>query len=446
MSLAAVGHERKLVQMTRRVLGLITLLAACGGKSETPQEAAPPVIIDAAIDAPFEPPACANPRAGSTITFREIGRVFPTGAVLATSPPGDPRLFVVEQHGGVRILNNEVLLPDPFIDLSQDAGGPVIGGDGGGDEKGLLGLAFHPSYATNGQLFLFYTSTRGGNFHNFLVRCTQSAANPDRSDPASCVEVLAFRDPYSNHQGGMMEFGPDGYLYLGLGDGGGGGDPFGYAQDPNSLLGKMLRIDVDRKDAGKEYAIPSDNPYATGGGLPEIYMRGLRNPWRWSFDRVTGDMWMGDVGQQLVEELNVLRPSEQKGANLGWSIYEGNLCCVTTPYRCERAAPDAQCSPAGFTFPKDSRIPAGGDLGWRSIIAGEVYRGSCFPDLVGWHLYTDWNQRDMIKARLRPDGSLEVVDLPSKAPGNPSSLHGDSRGELYMTNTVGFVFRLEAGP
>ncbi|MDB4963264.1 MAG: h16 [Myxococcales bacterium] len=425
------------------------VLAACGGSKEQPKEAGPgdDAAAEAGVDAPFEPPACAHASAGSTISYREIGRVSITGAVLATSPPGDPRLFVVEQIGGIRLFKDEVLQPTPFIDLSQDAGGPVIGGDGGGDEKGLLGLAFHPNYAANRLFYLFYTSTRSGAFHNFLVRCEASVANPDVANPSSCVEMLAFRDPYSNHQGGMLAFGPDGFLYLGLGDGGGGGDPFGYAQDLTSLLGKMLRIDVDHKDPGKEYGIPTDNPYATGGGLPEIYMRGLRNPWRWTFDRVTGDMWIADVGQQIVEEVNVLRPSEQRNANLGWSIFEGDQCCVTTPYRCQVSAPADQCPPpAGFVFPKDNRRREIGDLGWQAIIGGEVYRGSCFPDLVGWYLYSDWNQMDLAKARLKSDGTLEIVDLPGKLPGHPASIHGDSRGELYLTTSEGYVYRIEARP
>jgi glucose/arabinose dehydrogenase len=426
---------------------VVVLLAGCGNSKRAQKDGAPPddaVVGDVGhtIDAAwFEPPPCPDARAGSTISFREIGRVDVTGAVLATSPPKDPRLFVVERKGAVRLFKNEVLETAPFIDLSQDAGGPVIGALGDGDERGLLGLAFDPDYATTGHFFVYYTGAKNGDLYDFLVRCTASPTNPDSAPRSSCVEMIAFRDPYSNHNGGMLEFGPDGFLYVSTGDGGGGGDPFGYSQDLMSFHGKMLRLDIKGRDAGKEYAGPADNPFI-GMGLPEIYMRGLRNPWRWSFDRVTLDMWIGEVGSNLAEELDVLRRSEQRGANLGWSVYEGNSCCATTPFHCASAVEDSMCDPTGFTFPKFTKT--GG--GWRAIIAGEVYRGSCFPDLVGWHYFTDWSQRDLVKARLLADGTLEVVPLPIQVPNNPSSIHSDSRGELYVTTVQGFIYRLEAGP
>lgn len=431
----------------RRFL-FVLCVAACGDNSNKPRDAdisEPEMPGEASVDASLYPECATPPVSGTTISFREIGRVAITGAVLATAPPGDDRLFVVEQQGRIRIFKNEQLQPTPFLDLSTDNGGPVIGGEGGGDEKGMLGLAFHPNYATNGFFFVYYTSSRGGNFQDIVVRCQVSATDPDLASP-TCVDVLVYRDPYTNHQGGMLEFGPDGYLYLGTGDGGGGGDPFGYAQDPMALHGKMLRLDVDNKLPGKEYGIPADNPYASGGGAPEVYMRGLRNPWRWSFDRATGDMWIGDVGQQLVEELDVLRPAQQNGANLGWSVYEGNECCETTPYRCVTPAPAANCPTASFTFPKDSRHPGPNETGWRAIIAGVTYRGSCYPDLYGWHIYTDWFQRDVIRARLLPNDDLEIIDSTIKVPGNPSSIHNDARGELYLTNTDGYVYKVEAGP
>lgn len=419
-------------------------VAACGDSSSKPRDAdvSEPGPSEAGVDAALYPECATPPVSGTNVSFREVGRVAPTGAVLVTAPPGDERLFVVEQQGRILILKNEQLQPTPFLDLSN---GPVIGGEGGGDEKGLLGLAFHPSYANNGLFFIYYTTSRAGTFHDVVVRCQVSDTDPDVASP-TCVDVLAYRDPYTNHQGGMLEFGPDGYLYLGTGDGGGGGDPFGYAQDPMSFHGKMLRIDVDNKISGQEYGIPADNPYASGGGAPEVYMRGLRNPWRWSFDRATGDMWIGDVGQQIVEELDVLRPSEQNGANLGWSVFEGNECCETTPYRCVMPAPAANCDPTNFTFPKDTRQPGPNETGWRAIIAGVTYRGSCFPDLYGWHLYTDWFERELIRARLQPNNELEIVDTGIDVPGNPSSIYHDARGELYLTNTDGYIYRIEASP
>jgi glucose/arabinose dehydrogenase len=358
--------------------------------------------------------------------MRKIGTVA-GAALLATAPPNDPRLFVIEQRGAIRIFTSEQLLPQPFLDLSADAGGPVLAGG----EQGLLGLAFHPRYAQNGQFFVFYTTRRPtGVLRDVLARCEVSA-DPDRSDPASCVELFGIVDFASNHNGGMIEFGRDGYLYVGTGDGGGAGDPNRTSQSPTSLLGKMLRLDVDNRAPGMEYGIPPTNPFAAGGGLPEIYMLGLRNPWRWSFDRKTGDLWIADVGQGAIEELTVLRPAQQRGANLGWSTYEGRNCF------------HPPCSEEGLVFPQDARRHQDG---WESITGGQVYRGTCFPDLVGWHFYGDYAGGKYAKARLLPDDTLEIVDLPGPLPSSPASLHEDARGELFLTTTSGDVYRLEAGP
>jgi len=384
-------------------------------------------IVDAFVFAP-----CENPVSGSNITFRKINEV-PNNlgdiATLAVSPPLDAhRLFVLRKDGVIRLFKDEVLQPAPFLDLRPEAGGPVTSLN----EQGLLGLVFHPQFPTNGRFFVYYTTglATAGTLRDVLVRCTVEPT-ADVADPAACVEVLSVQDPAVNHNGGMMEFGKDGYLYLGMGDGGGNNN-LGRSQDHNLLLGKMLRIDVDTKAPGKEYSIPADNPFAAGGGLPEIYMLGLRNPWRWSFDRATGDMWIGDVGAAAVEELDVLSPSEQRGANLGWSIWEGSVC-HTPP-----------CDAAGFTFPKNERERLA--TGWQAIIGGQVYRGTCFPDLVGWYIYADNVKNQYAKARLLPDRTLEVVDLVGKFVARPVSLHEDARGELYLTDVSGFVYHLEVTP
>jgi glucose/arabinose dehydrogenase len=349
-------------------------------------------------------------------------------AILATSPPADPRLFVIEQTGVVHIFKDEVLQPTPFIDRT----GPVTGGNGNGDETGMLGLAFHPHYASNGQFFLFYYTTQGGQ-RNVVERCTVMAGDPDRGDPASCVDVISVPDFAGNHNGGMIEFGSDGFLYIGTGDGGNANDPQRTGQDLNNLLGKILRVDVDNKASGKEYGIPSTNPYASGGGAPEVFISGLRNPWRWSFDRGTGDMWIGDVGQNALEEMTVLKAGEQAGKNLGWSRYEGRACFGNYP--CAVSDTDV--------MPQDQRTHASG---WASIITGQTYRGTCFPGLVGYHHYTDYEARELIRSRLMANGTLEITDLGVLVPGQPSSLHADARGEQYLTNTAGGVYRLEAGP
>ncbi|MGE0550425.1 MAG: sorbosone dehydrogenase family protein [Kofleriaceae bacterium] len=430
----------------RHVLGVLLALAACSNNKKQPGDGSVGDAVpgDVAADAQnceaLQPlPACAAPVSGSTMSAREIGRV--TGAaLLATSPPDDPRLFVLERSGRIRIFENEMLVATPFIDLSESLAA--------GDERGLLGLAFHPNYHCNRQFFVFYTTTNA----NVLARCTVSAGNPNIADP-TCTTVLSIPDFAANHNGGMIEFGADGYLYIGTGDGGDFGDPHRNGQSINdgspradsvALLGKILRIDVDNRAQGKEYGIPADNPFANGGGRPEIFVIGLRNPWRWSFDRGTGDMWIGDVGQGELEELNVLKAGEQAGKNLGWSKFEGDSCCETQADKCTEFPPYQGCDTTGLTAPNHTRTD---NAGWLAIIGGQVYRGTCYPDIVGWHFYSDYNAGGLYKARLMQDGQLEIEDL--TVPGFPtklSSIHADARGELYITTTTGYVYHLEAGP
>ncbi|MDX2088490.1 MAG: PQQ-dependent sugar dehydrogenase [Kofleriaceae bacterium] len=394
----------------------LVVAAACGG--------------DDSAGIPTLPP-CTTPVAGENVMLREIARLG-DAAVLATAPPGDPRLFVVERGGIIRIIESGVVRPTPFIDLSDVL---IAGG-----EQGLLGLAFHPRYNTTGQFFVFYTT----NNANVVARCQVSVADPNVADP-TCTTILSVPDFAGNHNGGMIEFGSDGYLWIGTGDGGGGGDPQRTAQNTSNLLGKILRIDVSTKAAGKEYGIPADNPFVAGGGAPEVYILGLRNPWRWSFDRMTNDLWIGDVGQGRIEEMTVLRPAQQKGANLGWSIYEGMGCCDTQDDNCSQGGTQAPCDPANLIFPQDSRTH--GD-GWISIIAGQTYRGTCYPDLTGWHFYTDHASANagLVKARLRSDNTLEIVDLPVTMPNGTASIHADARGELYLTTIDGGVYEIGVEP
>ncbi|MCX5742716.1 MAG: PQQ-dependent sugar dehydrogenase [Proteobacteria bacterium] len=402
--------------MRRLLLASVSLVAAC---NDTPP---PKVLIG----------NCAT-TAGSTVVARRVaygcgqdGAAAPNcingGATLATSPPGDLRLFVLEQNGVIRILDREALLPTPFLDVSD----VIIAGG----EQGLLGLAFHPSYATNREFFISYTVAKGGAYADVVARYHASATDPNKAEPTGEI-VLSIDDAYSNHNGGMIEFGSDGLLYLGTGDGGSANDPQGNGQNPTALLGKLLRLDVDHPADGKPYGIPAGNPYQAGGGAPEVFLSGVRNPWRWSFDRATGDLWIGDVGQGEIEEVDVLTPTEQPGANLGWNMYEGTSC-----FR-------PPCDPAGKTMPRDQRTHADG---WTAIIGGQVYRGACYPDLVGWYFYTDNGHGGLAKARRQPDGSLEIVDLPGAFPSSPSSIHADAAGELYETDTRGNVFHLEATP
>jgi glucose/arabinose dehydrogenase len=406
--------------MRTMALGLV-ICAACGGGKEA---------VDAAT---VRLPGCDTPIAGTTLSLRMAGTVD-DAAMIVVSPPLDPRRFVVERAGAIRIYENDMLLGAPFLDVSNQI---VAGG-----EQGLLGLAFHPHYATNGQFFIFYTERSA----DVVARCTVSA-DKNVANPA-CTKILSIPDFAGNHNGGMMEFGKDGFLYIGTGDGGGAGDPQRTAQDTNRLLGKILRLDVDGRDTGKEYASPPTNPYAAGGGAPEVFILGLRNPWRWSFDKDTGDLWIGDVGQGQYEELTVLKSGEQLGKNLGWSIYEGTSCCMTQGDLCRQSGTQAACNASGLVMPQDQHTH---DDGWISIIAGEVYRGSCYTDMVGWHFYTDHASQNagLWKARLKSDGSLETVDTGLSLPNGVASIHADSRGELFLTTiTTGSnnIYHVEAGP
>jgi glucose/arabinose dehydrogenase len=433
------------MRTTTLVAGVgLGLAAGCGNVAKDKPKDAPAIDaqeIDAPVDAPVLP-ACATPVSGTKITMRQLSGGVAGGAMLATSPPGDPRLFVIEQRGAIRIYQNETLLAAPFLDLSADAQGPVAAGG----ELGLLGLAFHPQYAANRTFFIFYTRMQADDmatrYRDVLARCTANATDPNKADPLTCTDVLVIKDFAANHNGGMIEFGKDGFLYIGTGDGGNSNDPFNNGQalndgTPNAatvaLLGKMLRIDVDTKAGGKEYGIPADNPYAAGGGAPEIFMLGLRNPWRWSFDRLTGDMWIADVGQNVFEELNAVPAAQLKGKNFGWSMFEAEACFKTNP----------PCDTTNKFFPQDIRNH---NTGWRAIIGGQVYRGTCYPDIVGTYFYTDNSAVGLIQAVLQPNGTLAVAPVPGTFPRGAASLHEDARGELYLTTTAGTVYHLEAGP
>jgi glucose/arabinose dehydrogenase len=387
-----------------------------GGDSGGPTVDAPPVM------------ACTATR-GTTMSTRMIGRVSGP-AILATSPPSDGRLFVIEQQGRIRIFTNEQLATTPFLDITQL---PNLANTG---EQGLLGLAFHPDYAHNNLFYIWYTTGAcpGSTCKNILARYTASATDLNKADPSSAQIVLSIDDFATNHNAGMIEFGPDGYLYISTGDGGGGGDPNRNGQNPNALLAKMLRIDVDHPANGKMYGIPSDNPYAGGGGAPEVFMIGLRNPWRWSFDKMNGDMWIADVGQNLWEELDYLPAGTQNGANMGWSMWEGMSCYG-----------NYTCTNPGFTFPQFVHD----HTGWDAIIGGQVYRGPCYPDLQGYYFFSDYAGHALMRTKATGGATIETPTDVSPAAGfpqAPSSIHADARGELYETTTDGYVYHIEAGP
>ncbi len=330
---------------------------------------------------------------------------------------GDERLFVVERTGRIRIVKENFLSDIPFLDIRRQVGS-------GSSEQGLLGLAFHPRYAENGFFFVNYTD-RNGN--TVISRFQVSAEDPDQADPASELRLLDVEQPYPNHNGGGMVFGPDGYLYIGLGDGGSGGDPQGFGQSPNTVLGKILRIDVDN---GSPYGIPADNPYAGGGGFPEIWATGLRNPWRFAFDSLTGDLYIGDVGQNAWEEIDFLPAGSPPGANFGWKFFEGSHPYIGEP-------------PSGLEL----IMPA-----WEydhglgcSVTGGVVYRGEDFPSWQGIYLFGDYCSGriwGLARNGVGSDSEWSLLTLFDTS-FTLSTFGVDMNGEVYLTDyRAGTIYRL----
>jgi glucose/arabinose dehydrogenase len=302
------------------------------------------------------------------ISFARVARSLSKPVFITHSGDGSGRLYIVEQGGRIKILLNGIVRSTPFLNIS--------GKVSTGSEQGLLGLAFHPSYADNGKFYVNYTNTAGDTV---IAQYTRSAGNPNVANPTGTT-ILTIDQPYSNHNGGMLAFGPDRYLYVGTGDGGSSGDPGNRAQSVNTLLGKILRIDISNKAPGKQYAIPPGNPYAGQTGLDEIWSIGLRNPWRFSFDSRTADLWVGDVGQNRYEEID-RSPSvggldAGKKLNYGWRVLEGNAC-----YN-----PSSGCSTSGKTPPMAVYSHS---LGC-SVTGGYVYRGLAYRGLVGGYLFGDF--------------------------------------------------------
>jgi len=315
---------------------------------------------------------------------------------------GSGRLFIVEQTGAIRVMRDGEILDEPFLDVS----GIIVAGG----EQGLLGLAFHPDYARNGRFFVDYTDVNG---HTAVAEYGVSD-DPDRADQDSARTLLQVDQPFSNHNGGQLGFGPDGFLYVALGDGGSAGDPDGNGQNTDVLLGKLLRLDVD---SGDPYGIPADNPFANGGGEPEIWAYGLRNPWRFSFDSGTDQLWIADVGQGEFEEIN-RRPAAAGGLNYGWDQMEGRECYE-----------GSDCDPNGMIVPISGYNH---DLGC-SVTGGYVYRGNDFPELRGGYLFGDYCSGVIWAIDASANEFTEPVELMSSGL-SISSFGPDEAGELYLTD------------
>jgi glucose/arabinose dehydrogenase len=338
-----------------------------------------------------------------------------------TAPTGDvSRLFIVEQTGAIKVFKDGALLPTPFLDLS---GQLVAGG-----EQGLLGLAFDPDYATNGRFVVHYTDLEGDT----RVSWFQVSANPDVADPGTEQIIFTADQPYGNHNGGQVAFGPDGNLYLGLGDGGSANDPEGRGQDLTEPLGSILRMDIR---AGTPYTIPPDNPFiAQVDAVPEIWSYGLRNPWRFSFDRATGDLYIADVGQGRTEEVDIAPASagSGKGENYGWSIMEGSHCLS-----------GSTCDQTGLILPV---FEYDHDQGC-SITGGYVYRGSAIPALQGMYFYGDYCQGWVRSFRYANGEAIEGTDWATLRPGGQLTSFGeDAAGELYVISASGTVFKVVPDP
>lgn len=349
------------------------------------------------------------------LQFEELagGLSRPVGVTHAGD--GSGRLFVVQQTGQIIIYNGSNILPAPFLDLT-----PLIGCRG---ERGLLGLAFHPNFEANGSLFVHYYSVA----NEVVVARYQVSADPNRADPQSAEILHRVPQPFPNHNAGQMQFGPDGYLYIALGDGGSGGDPGNRAQDLGTLLGKILRIDVD---SGDPYAIPPTNPFVNAAGArPEIWSRGLRNPWRFSFDRATGDMFIGDAGQDSWEEIS-FQPASQGGLNFGWRLREGRHCFN----------PPSGCNLGSLTEPilEYANVP---DSCGGAVIAGYRYRGARYSQLQGVYFYADFCT-GRLYAATESGGNWTALG-PRQTNFNFTSFGEDEAGEIYFTSLApGALFRI----
>ncbi len=342
--------------------------------------------------------------------------------VQALVPPGEDRILIAELGGRVMVSQSGALLPQPFLDLT----GTVLTGG----ERGLLSIAIHPDYPVDRRLFAWYSAPlRPGGSGNHTAYLVEFDIAPDLATASSPRTILTVDEPASNHNGGFLSFGEDGYLYLGLGDGGGGNDPAGRARNLNTLLGKMIRIDVD---GAEPYEVPSDNPHVGSPGLDEIWASGLRNPFRWSFD--DGNIYIGDVGQSAREEIDAV-PVNPVGYDFGWSRYEGTLC--------NSLDPDPSCSTSGITMPV---VEYGRSVG-QTVTGGVVYRGPTVRSLDGYYIYADYSSGIVRAFRLLDGKAVEPLDLTgSLGKGRLVDFAHDGDGEILAVSLVaGAVYRLVGG-
>ena len=399
------GPEAQPAAAVQQAAPVAKAASPVAGASQPVAKVSPPAASVASSAAPATQGNASVPK----IALQALPFGFRQPLFLTHAGDSSGRMFVVEKAGTIRIVKAGAVLPTPFLDLT----GKVRAS---GNEQGLLGLAFHPRYAENGRFFVGYTDNAGRN----TVERYQVSSDPDRADPASGVVLLAIDDPAQNHNGGMVAFGPDGKLWVGTGDGGASGDRYQNGQNRQALLGKMLRLDVD---SAEPYGIPADNPYVNDPAyLPEIWAMGMRNPWRYSFDRTNGDLWIADVGQNAYEEVHWVAGGSTGGINFGWPIMEGMHCFPAT----------ARCDPSPYALP----VAEYGRSGGCSVTGGYVYRGAAYPTLNGLYFFGDFCTGKVWSLDRQGDGSWRMTEQ-LQQPIQISSFGEDEAGEVYITTFTG---------
>ena len=391
------------------LLPLIFTLAACG----SPQaDASTPVT---------------NPGTGTAeVRLEPVAANLEQPTSVVSADDGSGRLFVTQKTGLLRIVEGGSVLDTPFLDLTDTVSTS--------SEQGLLGVAFHPDYAQNGRFFINYTRQDGAT----VIAEYAVSSDPNVADASAKKVLLTIAQPYSNHNGGGLVFGPDGYLYIGTGDGGAGGDPQGNGQDKTALLGKLLRLDIGNPDIdnpgdGEPYGIPASNPFVNSADArPEVWAYGLRNPWRFSFDRQTGDLWIADVGQNAFEEVDYQPASSSGGENYGWNVMEADSCYNDAA----PTSPLETCGEQGSVKPVLEYPHSEG----QSVTGGYVYRGEAVPALEGRYVYGDFVSGTIWSAAAQGDGSYQSTPLLNSG-FNIVAFGEDEAGELYVADYSGTLYR-----
>jgi glucose/arabinose dehydrogenase len=378
------------------------------------------------VNRPFEPSADLKEASFPPVQIEQVasGLTFPV--TVTNAGDGTGRLFIVQQTGQIRILVNGSILPMPFLDISNLVS---FGG-----EQGLLGLAFHPDYAVNGFFYVDYTDTNG---NTVVARYTVSESDPNVADPASAYIILTQQQPFPNHNGGQLAFGPDEYLYIAFGDGGSGGDPFGNGQNLDTWLGKILRVDINSDDfpgdPNRNYAVPPNNPFVGTAGLDEIWAYGLRNPWRCTFDRITGDFFIADVGQASWEEIDFQPANSVGGENYGWNVLEGRHCYNGDP-RCDDFLNGASTLPV---LEYDHSFGC-------AVTGGYRYHGQLYPELQRIYFYGDLCS-GIIWGAVQQQNGIWVTEQLLLSGLTISTFGEDEAGELYVADYGGALYHIVGG-